>query len=115
MDLELPFFEQSHRQFATELGTWCKASLPSHDESDDVDGVCRELVMALGKAGWLRHCVPAPYGAPTELDVRTLCIARQTLAYHAGLADFAFAMQGLGSGAISLFGSDELKGKYLPE
>lgn len=77
---------------------------------DDVDGVCRALVKALGRAGLLRYCVPAAYGGHFEdLDVRALCLIRETLARHSGLADFAFAMQGLGSGAISLFGSRALK------
>jgi acyl-CoA dehydrogenase len=84
-------------------------------DDGDVDGSCRQLVQALGQAGWLRATVPAAYGGlfPT-FDVRTLCVARETLAYHAGLADFAFAMQGLGTGSITLFGSDDLKARYLP-
>ncbi len=91
MDLELPFFDESHRQFAPELSAWCESSLPRHEQDGDVDRICRELVTALGQAGWLRYCVPAPYGRLAALDVRTLCLARQILAYHAGLADFAFA------------------------
>ena len=76
---------------------------------------CRALVRALGGAGWLRHCVPAAYGgALAALDSRALCVARETLAYHDGLADFAFAMQGLGSGAITLAGSDAQKARWLP-
>src|ERR1043166_1178624 len=98
MELDLPFFEENHRQFAAELNTWCASVLPhdkEHSELADVDGTCRELVTALGQAGWLRYCVPTPYGISQTLDVRTLCLARQILAYHAGLADFAFALQGL--------------------
>ena len=81
----------------------------------DVDGSCRRLVRAMGEAGWLRAAVPAAYGGlyPT-FDVRTLCLAREILAYHDGLADFAFAMQGLGTGSITLAGSDALKARYLP-
>jgi acyl-CoA dehydrogenase len=80
-------------------------------EPDDADAACRSLVGRLGEAGWLNHCVPDGHG---RLDVRTLCLIRETLARHSGLADFAFAMQGLGSGAISLFGSDQQKAAYLP-
>jgi acyl-CoA dehydrogenase len=81
----------------------------------DVDAECRDLVRRLGAAGWLRYTVPASHGGAFErLDVRALCLARETLARADGLADFAFAMQGLGAGPISLFGSDELKARYLP-
>ena len=81
----------------------------------DVDRSCRGLVRALGEAGWLKFVVPAAYGGASEqLDVRTLCLSREILAWHDALADFAFAMQGLGTGSISLFGTDALKAKYLP-
>jgi acyl-CoA dehydrogenase len=111
--LAWPFFDERHREFADRLEGWAAERL-AH-ESGDVDAACRRLVGKLGDAGWLRHCVPAPYGGAGErLDVRTLCLARETLARHDGLADFAFAMQGLGSGPISLFGSDEQKRRYLP-
>jgi acyl-CoA dehydrogenase len=84
-------------------------------DHDDVDGSCRRLVTQLGQAGWLRAVVPEAYGGlSSTFDVRTLCLARETLAYQDGLADFAFAMQGLGTGPITLFGSDELKSRYLP-
>ncbi|MBL8836377.1 MAG: acyl-CoA dehydrogenase family protein, partial [Alphaproteobacteria bacterium] len=75
-----------------------------------------DLVRRLGAGGWLKYAVPSPYGgnAP-KLDVRSLCLIRETLARHDGLADFAFAMQGLGSASIALFGDDELKRRYLPE
>jgi acyl-CoA dehydrogenase len=80
-----------------------------------VDRACRELVAALGAAGWLQYCVPKRWGGRCEaIDSRSLCLARETLARHDGLADFAFAMQGLGSGAISLAGSDALRARYLP-
>ena len=82
---------------------------------DDVDAVCRRFVGLLGAGGWLRYCVPRAHGGVFEtLDVRSLCLCRETLAQFSGLADFAFAMQGLGAGPISLFGSDDLKARYLP-
>ncbi len=90
----------------------------SHGQSiahDDVDAACRAWVRALGDAGILRYCVPAAYGGAREtLDSRALCVARETLAYHDGLADFAFAMQGLGSGPITLAGSDAQRAHWLP-
>ena len=111
--LDWPFFEQRHRSFAKELGAFAGTL---HDlPHDDVDTACRARVRALGKAGFLRATVPAAYGGvTTELDVRTLCLSRDILAAQDGLADFAFAMQGLGTGSISLFGSTRLKEAYLP-
>jgi alkylation response protein AidB-like acyl-CoA dehydrogenase len=97
-----PFFEERHREFAR----FAAAHLPDAME-DDVDARCRELVRALARDGWLEHAVGT-------LDVRTLCLARETLARHEGLADFAFAMQGLGSGPISLFGDGSQRERYLP-
>ncbi|MFI5400777.1 MAG: acyl-CoA dehydrogenase family protein [SAR324 cluster bacterium] len=114
--LAWPFFEESHRTLAQQLEAWAAAE-PGADEGDsrDVDARCRAWVGRLGAAGWLRHCVPAPYGgAAGRLDVRSLCIAREILARHDGLADFAFAMQGLGCASIALAGSEELKRHYLP-
>ncbi len=112
--LEWPFFDDSHRRLADELEGWCVTHL-SDDHGTDIDAACRELVRKLGQGGWLRHCVPAAYGGVSEtLDVRSLAIIRETLARHDGLADFAFAMQGLGSGTISLFGSETQKLAYLP-
>jgi acyl-CoA dehydrogenase len=112
--LDWPFFGDEHRHLAAELESWCEAELgDSHGE--DVDAECRALVGKLGAGGWLRYCVPAAWGGMHEsLDVRTLALIRETLARHSGLADFAFAMQGLGSGAISLFGSEAQKRSYLP-
>jgi acyl-CoA dehydrogenase len=98
--LAWPFFEDRHRDFAEALEAWCAANLPV--DHVDVDAACRELVARLGRDGWLRS-TGAMEGE--TLDVRTLCLARETLARHDGLADFAFAMQGLGTGAISLFGT----------
>lgn len=102
--LSWPFFEDRHRDFAERLEAWCGKHLPV--DHHDVDAACRELVAMLGRDGWLKPTGIDP-AAPAPLDVRTLCIARETLARHDGLADFAFAMQGLGSGTISLFGSPE--------
>ncbi|MBL8116726.1 MAG: acyl-CoA dehydrogenase family protein [Anaerolineae bacterium] len=115
MNTALPFFETKHAQLVEALNAWCKRSLAA-DEPEDVDAACRDLVQQLGQAGWLRYCVPEAYGGVLEkLDSRALCLIRETLAYHAGLADFSFAMQGLGSGAITLYGSEDLKQTYLPK
>ena len=112
--LEWPFFDDHHRRLAEELDAWCAANLTG-EHGADVDEACRALVRQLGEAGWLRYCVPAAYGGIHErLDVRSLAIIRETLARHDGLADFVFAMQGLGSGTISLFGNEEQKSFYLP-
>ncbi len=113
--LAWPFFDAPQRRLAADLDTWAAANVAHLDHGADVDALCRDLVARLGKDGWLRHCVPAAYGGAAEqIDSRSLCIARETLARHEGLADFAFAMQGLGSGAISIAGSEELKRRYLP-
>jgi acyl-CoA dehydrogenase len=113
--LDWPFFADPHRRFASGLAAWASAQVTAHVHHADMDASCRALVRALGDSGWLKAVVPAPYGGLSErLDVRTLCLAREVLAWHDSLADFAFAMQGLGTGSISLFGSDELKGRYLP-
>ena len=113
--LDWPFFDDRHRSLARELQAWAAQHVP-HDHGPDVDAECRALVKALGAAGWLRHAVggQACGGAADVIDTRAICILRETLARHSGLADFVFAMQGLGSGAISLAGSDEQKAAYLP-
>ena len=112
--LDWPFFADHHRALAAELDAWAATSLPRSDHAD-VDRHCRELVGALGAAGFLRYCVPASHGgALPALDSRALCVARETLAWHDGLADFAFALQGLGSGAITLAGSEDQKARWLP-
>ncbi len=112
--LEWPFFAPAHRNLALALDAWAGENLGDIDETD-VDAACRELVRRLAEGGWLDHCVPAAFGGASEkLNVQALCLIRETLARHLGLADFAFAMQGLGSGAISLFGSDDLRAAYLP-
>ncbi|MCC6777794.1 MAG: acyl-CoA dehydrogenase family protein [Hyphomicrobiales bacterium] len=109
-----PFFDEGHRSFAGELARWADATLPSLPH-DDVDAACRARVKALGDAGFLKAVVPADQGGiHPRLDVRTLCLARETLAFRDGLADFAFAMQGLGTGSISLYGTSDVKARYLP-
>jgi len=112
--LSWPFFDDAHRRFAEKLARWADATLPGLPH-DDVDAACRARVAALGQAGFLDAVVPKAYGGShDQFDVRTLCIARETLAFRDGLSDFAFAMQGLGSASIALFGSDALKQRYLP-
>ena len=103
--LDWPFFEDRHRTLARDLDDWASAHLPV--DHSDVDAACRALVRDLGQAGWLSH-------SGGELDVRTLCLIRETLARHDGLADFSFAMQGLGTGALSIFGTDAQKEEWLP-
>lgn len=118
--LSWPFFEDHHRQLAADLDAWAKRKLPaivdSEQAHENVLKTCETLVRALGAAGWLKYTVPKAYGGMFDtLDVRSLCLIRETLARHSGLADFAFAMQGLGSGAITLAGSEATKETYLPE
>lgn len=111
-----PFFEHAHHELARDVDEWAAREIPplTEDESD-VDATCRTLVRRLGERGWLRYAVPTEYGGAHEpLDVRALCLIRETLARWSGLADFAFAMQGLGGGPLALFGSAELKARYLP-
>jgi acyl-CoA dehydrogenase len=113
--LDWPFFDDSHRSLAVELEAWCEAELSEAHDEDDVDAACRALVRKLGEGGWLRYCVPARHGGQLEqIDVRSLSLIRETLARYSGLADFAFAMQGLGSGTITLFGTEAQKREYLP-
>ena len=110
--LRLPFFDETHRRLGDGLAAWTEAQ--SVDEGDAVSA-CRDWVARLAAGGWLRYCVPAEFGgALPGLDSRSLVIARETLAFHSPLADFAFAMQGLGSGAITLAGTPEQRGRYLP-
>ncbi len=113
--LALPFFEDRHRDYAARLAEWAAREVPPLVDHDDVDGSCRRLVAAMGAAGWLKACVPGDQGGlAASLDVRTLCLSRATLAYVDGLADFAFAMQGLGTGVISLFGTEAQKAAACP-
>lgn len=109
--LALPFFDDAHRALASELLPWCAAQ--EVDERDD-RAACREWVRRLGDGGWLRYAVPGSAGGALErLDSRALVLLRETLGYHSPLADFAFAMQGLGSGAITLAGTPEQQSHYL--
>ncbi len=110
--LDWPFFEDRHRAFAGELEAWADRTDAVGLHGDhDLDGDCRAILKALAEGGWLNHAVPDKNG---KLDVRTLCLTRETLARRSGLADFVFAMQGLGSGPISLFGTDDQKARWLP-
>ncbi|CAM4060280.1 acyl-CoA dehydrogenase family protein [Roseateles saccharophilus] len=109
--LDWPFFDARHRELATALDAWCGEHLQHVDHDGDVDAQCRDLVAQLGAAGWLNHAVA---GDGHAIDTRAICLIRETLAKHDGLADFAFAMQGLGSGAISLQGTAAQRAHYLP-
>jgi acyl-CoA dehydrogenase len=133
--LDWPFFDDPHRALAREVAEWSRRSLdrrdqagrrdkagrsrgsldPRNDNDHDPSAACRAYVTQLGTAGWLKYAVPGAYGGALDaFDVRSICLIRETLGYASGLAEFAFAMQGLGSGPISLFGSESLKRKYLP-
>jgi acyl-CoA dehydrogenase len=114
--LAWPFFEQRHRALAREVDAWAAAHVRDV-HGDDVDADCRRLVKMLGEAGWLSHAVAGrSYGGAADvIDTRAICLVRETLARHNGLADFAFAMQGLGSGAISLAGTEAQKAHWLPK
>jgi acyl-CoA dehydrogenase len=116
-----PFLDDAHRALAAEISAWTEAEIAptAHDDPEndgEIDAACRGLVRKLAADGWLGYCVPAPHGGRFEhIDVRSLCLIRETLAYHSGLADFSFVMQGLGSGPISLFGTEAQKADYLPK
>ncbi len=129
--LQWPFLADEHRDLARDLEAWCQEVLPRHRDAAandapthahaaggahaDVDAATRSLVRALGDGGWLEQAVVAPHGGiRSQLDVRSLCLCRETLARHWPLADFAFAMQGLGCGPISLFGSEAQQARFLP-
>lgn len=114
--LDWPFFDGSHKPLREGLDVWARHHVPGLSDHHDVDASCRKLVAALGRDGWLKPVAPAAYGGQgTGYDVRSLCLSRETLAYHDGLADFAFAMQGLGSGPITLFGTEAQKRQFLPD
>jgi acyl-CoA dehydrogenase len=109
-----PFFTDAHRTLQREIVAWRDGHFQELDDSDPA-AACRGYVAQLASAGWLKYAVPREFGGALDsLDVRSLCLIRETLGYASGLAEFAFAMQGLGSGPISLFGSEALKRKYLP-
>jgi acyl-CoA dehydrogenase len=113
--LSWPFFDKAHRDLENAVKKFADTTVPPLIDHHDPDGSCRKLVAALGKSGLLRHSVTAPHGGNSEkFDVRSLCLIRETLAYADGLADFAFAMQGLGTGPITLFGTEDQKRKWLP-
>ncbi len=116
--MQWPFFDESHRLLATQAGEWAGIQLArdTHpSERSAVDARCRQLVGALGKSGLLQHCLrAADGGAATDFDARSICLLRQTLAWHDGLADFAFAMQGLGSVPLSLAGDAQMRALWLP-
>ncbi len=114
--LDWPFLDPAHRDLAGRLEAWAEAEVEALTrDHGDVDAVCRGLVKALGAAGFLELTVPSAHGGSNErIDVRSLCLAREILGRHHALADFAFAMQGLGSGPVTLFGSEDLKARILP-
>src|SRR5436305_463117 len=117
--LDWPFFEPRHRELAGEIGKWADSNLahsPAHSHATDIDNACRGLVRQFGNAGWLKYAIGGvSYGAAYDaIDTRAVCLIRETLARHSGMADFCFALQGLGSGPITLFGSAAQKKKYLP-
>ncbi|WP_336096497.1 acyl-CoA dehydrogenase family protein [Roseovarius sp. CH_XMU1461] len=111
--LSWPFFEPEHAEMARKLDDWAASELGGIDHGD-TDAACRALVAALGEAGWLNHAAVDPAEPDGRLDVRRLCLIRETLARHDGLADFSFAMQGLGTGALSLFGTRAQREEWLP-
>lgn len=117
--LDWPFLDATHRALATGIRDWARREIAPKAAAEprgaDLDNACVMLVRQFGAAGWLRHAVTSPYGGASErLDVRALCIMREALASFSGLADFVFALQALGAGPITLFGSDDLKRRYLP-
>jgi alkylation response protein AidB-like acyl-CoA dehydrogenase len=114
--LSWPFFDDEHRALAENIEQWAEREIGERcEDAGDLDEACRAFIHKHAAGGWLRYTVPAAYGGAREkLDSRSLCIIRETLARRSGLGEFMFAMQGLGSGPISQFGSEELKKKYLP-
>ena len=114
--LEWPFFEPRHRALNDKLAAWTASHQPLLDSNGhDIERVTRAIAAELGNAGWLRYLVPATLGGPLPaIDVRSLCLIRESLAFHSGIADCAFAIQGLGSAPITLFGNAALKQKFLP-
>lgn len=115
--LSLPFFDKKHVSLSESLHLWCEANIDDgHCDSADLHAQCRSIARKLGDAGWLDYVVTKEYGGKlSSIDLRSICLIREILASHSGLADFVFAMQGLGSATISLFGSEEQKQRYLPK
>ncbi|MEO7041754.1 MAG: acyl-CoA dehydrogenase family protein, partial [Gemmatimonadaceae bacterium] len=117
--LRWPFFDDRHRELAASFSSWASSAFATDTDGEprgpELDAKCKRLVKHLGADGWLAQAVTSPYGGTSDrLSVRSLCLMRETLAFHSGLADFVFALQALGAGPITLFGSDELKRHYLP-
>ncbi len=116
--LDWPFLADAHRVLADQVHEFADGQFGNHGfvHHGDIDAECRDILSSLAGAGITKYAVPAAFGGATEtLDVRSLCLIREALAYRSGLADFVFAMQGLGSGTISLFGTDAQKRAYLPD
>ncbi len=113
--LDWPFLEPRHKRLALDIDAWARENI-REETDEDVNDVCRDFVRHFGRDGWLKYVIGGREfgGASDNIDARSLCVLRETLAYHSGLAEFALAMQGLGSGAITLFGTPEQKEKYLP-
>src|SRR6185295_11087622 len=112
--LDWPFFDDAHRALQREVEAWRDREWRRADETNPA-AACSDYVAQLGRSGWLKYAVPRAFGGALDtIDVRSICLIRETLGYASGLAEFSFAMQGLGAGPITLFGSDELKQKYLP-
>ena len=115
--LDWPFFDDSHRRLAADLDAWCRSEIAPRvtTEEHDLDGACRDYVRRLGAGSWLAHLLPASHGGVFERpDLRNLCIIRETLGRHSPLADFCFALQGLGSTPLVRLGSKEIQDKWLP-
>lgn len=112
--LDWPFFGEPHLRLAREAAHWAGGAVGDWVHATEADAVCRRLVREMGAAGWLNYAVPPRGGDAAGLDLRSICILREVFAFHGGLADFAFAMQGLGSGAIAIAGSEALRNDYLP-
>ncbi|TPW17965.1 MAG: acyl-CoA dehydrogenase [bacterium] len=115
--LTWPFFDDAHRRLATELEAWCLREIAPHvaHEEHDLDAACRDYVHRLGAGGWLNYLMPAAHGGATpQPDLRSLCLIRETLGRHSPLADFCFALQGLGSFPVSRFGTPEQQSHWLP-
>jgi len=113
--LQWPFFSEQHQVLADSLQTWAHENVREHGDESDIDSACRDLVAKLAEGSWLKFCVPLEYGGVHDkLDIRSLCLIREHLGFENALADFSFIMQGLGSGAITVAGSEELKRQYLP-